>query len=280
MAGARPNRQNRPDATSLRAQPVSSARNFSENREAVVRVTSADELPWSSRLQQWIRGFSARGYAMSCIVHFIILLMASLVILQDVDNEPISTLVSASENDLGDLDLALDTRIEVEDDVHEVAELQQLDLADSFEPTAPEFPEDFAATQPIGIDKDASDAPKNRAVYPFAKPASGKVVTKGNFTAWTVPEDPAPREDYRIIIQIKLPKKLRRYPLWDLLGRIVGTDGYIQEFPEYHKTYLPVKDNQAQLVVLVPGAERLVRDTIEVRSLKILKEKQTLNIEF
>jgi hypothetical protein len=206
--------------------------------------------------------------------------MASLVLLRDVDNEPISTLLSASENEGADLDLSVDTRIEVEDDVNESIELQQLQVADSFEPTAPDFPNAFAATLPVAVDGEASDAPKSRDVFPFAKPASGKAVTKGNFTAWTVPEDPAPGEDYRLVIQIKLPKKLRRYPLWDLMGRIVGTDGYIQEFPEYDRTYLPVKDHQAQLVVLVPGAERLVRDTIEVRSLKILKEKQTLNIEF
>src|SRR5262249_5050992 len=36
----------------------------------------------------------------------------------------------------------------------------------------------------------------------------GYAVTKGSFSVWTEPEDPEPRQDYRIIIQIRLPENL------------------------------------------------------------------------
>ena len=114
----------------------------------------------------------------------------------------------------------------------------------------------------------------------FAVPQGGKVVTKGSFTAWTVPADPAPGQNYLIVIQIELPDDVRRFPKRDLIGSIViGTDGYRQAIPDNPRGFLPTKERQAQMVIPVPGAANLVRDTIQLQS-KILKEKQTLQIVF
>ena len=109
-------------------------------------------------------------------------------------------------------------------------------------------------------------------------PKSG-AVSKGGFTAWTEPPDPAPGENYLIIIQIKLPPTLKRYPRKDLSGKVIGTDGYEQDIRGQTEGYLPIKGNETQLVVQLPGAARLVKDRIDIKS-KMLKEAQILEIEF
>lgn len=126
----------------------------------------------------------------------------------------------------------------------------------------------------------------------------GNAVTAGSFTAWTEPEDPIPKEPYRITIQIRLPDETRRYPVSDLRGRVLGTDDYVQHLPiDRLKPFatrtkrgrllvqvnegdtLPIRDHTVQLIVIVPGAANLVKDRIEIES-KMLKEKQVLEIEF
>ena len=67
--------------------------------------------------------------------------------------------------------------------------------------------------------------------FKFRVPASGFAVTKGSFTAWTVPEAPEPGQTYRIVIQVKLPDKVKTYRLSDLIGKVTGTDDYVQKIP-------------------------------------------------
>ena len=109
--------------------------------------------------------------------------------------------------------------------------------------------------------------------------APKNAVTKGSFTVWTVPEDPEPGQDYVIVIEIKLPEKVQRYPLKDLSGMVVGTDGWRQAIPGKSQGFARVVDHRTQLEIRVPGAPRLVRDTIRIRS-RILKEQQVLTIVF
>jgi hypothetical protein len=114
------------------------------------------------------------------------------------------------------------------------------------------------------------------------QPAGKNAVTEGSFTVWTIPDDPIPGETYTIMIEIRLPDKMTRFPRSDLIGLVTGTDGWRQPLPgnaEPRQSYLPVRDHTVQLQVDVPGAGRRVRDTIEVRS-KLLKEKQVLTIVF
>jgi hypothetical protein len=115
--------------------------------------------------------------------------------------------------------------------------------------------------------------------FEYTIPKTGRAVIKGNFAAWTVPEDPTPKEAYKIVIQIKLPSHVKRYALTDLSGLIEGTDQYKQTIPQNVRGFLPVVDHQTQLVVEVPGAEALVKDTITIRS-RVLSESQTLEIVF
>ena len=139
----------------------------------------------------------------------------------------------------------------------------------------------------------------DKAGFRFQMPSEAKVVRKGSFTVWTVPEDPEPTDKfYVIVIQIKLPGNVRRYRVSDLDGIVIGTDRYRQVLPwdrsnpDFAKTmrngklvvvhsrsFLPIKDHQVQLLIYVPPAEKLVRDRIEIRS-RVLKEQHTLEIVF
>lgn len=104
-------------------------------------------------------------------------------------------------------------------------------------------------------------------------------VSKGSFSAWTEPRDPDPGQRYVIVIQVRLPKSLREYRGSDLTGMVIGTDQYKQAIKFRTNDKFPVKDGAVEIRISVPGAAKLVRDTIRIES-RLLREKQTLKIEF
>lgn len=130
-------------------------------------------------------------------------------------------------------------------------------------------------------------------------PESGLAVTKGSFTAFTIPAKPKANESYTIVIEIRVPKSTRKYRVSDLSGLVVGSDGYEQKLPfdsrAPYATGYPIKneqveritgdsvldvvDNRVQLLIKVPGAAQLVKDQIRIRS-KRLSEEQTLTLVF
>lgn len=130
-------------------------------------------------------------------------------------------------------------------------------------------------------------------------PESGLAVTKGSFTAFTIPANPKPRDVYSIVIEIRLPDDVKEYRVSDLVGEVRGSDKYVQKIP-YDKdapsaagyqtkdqgfkvlsnsTTLEVFKNRVQIIVKVPGAARMVKDVIKIRSRK-LKEEQELTLVF
>lgn len=130
-------------------------------------------------------------------------------------------------------------------------------------------------------------------------PESGLAVTKGSFTAFTIPANPKPREVYSIVIEVRLPDDVREFRVSDLVGEVRGSDKYVQKIP-YDKdapyaagypvensgikvlnnsTVLQVEKNRVQIIVKVPGAARMVKDVIRIRSRK-LKEEQELTLVF
>jgi hypothetical protein len=117
----------------------------------------------------------------------------------------------------------------------------------------------------------------------FAPPAGSNVVKQGSFAAYTVPNDPIPEQTYYVVILIKVPKGTDKYPVTDLSGNITGTDGWEQPIVDklfmQRTKHLEVKDQVAQLIVQVPGAYKLVKDKITIKS-KLLRENQRLEIEF
>ena len=133
----------------------------------------------------------------------------------------------------------------------------------------------------------------------FKLPESGLAVTKGSFTVWTEPESPDVGQRYMIIIEVKMPSETRVYRVNDLSGYVIGSDNYRQKIPydsqapnnsyftdEEKKLQkmtgserIKVRNNKVQLAIEVPGAKRLVKDTIQIRSRK-LRERQELELVF
>lgn len=130
-------------------------------------------------------------------------------------------------------------------------------------------------------------------------PVDGLAVTKGSFTAFTIPAAPQPRQAYSIVIEVKLPDDVKKYRVSDLSGKVKGTDGYEQKLPYDTRTpgasgypvpgggikrletstMLDVVKNKVQIVIRVPGGARLVKDVITIRSRR-LKEDQELELIF
>jgi hypothetical protein len=104
-------------------------------------------------------------------------------------------------------------------------------------------------------------------------------VTKGSYSVWTDPKDPEPGISYQIVIQFRLPRNVETYRGSDLSGMVIGTDGYKQAIRFSRTESFPVHDGSVQVRIRVPGADRLIRDTIRVES-KLLREKQVIEIEF
>lgn len=150
-----------------------------------------------------------------------------------------------------------------------------------------------------GEDRDG-DTASEAAEFLFKLPESGLAVTKGSFTVWSDPEVPRVSEDYKLIVEIRLPDGIKAYRINDLSGRVIGSDGYRQNIPydsngkgsvsytdenlkEVRVTssseIIKVRDNKVQLVINVLGASRLVKDVIQVRSRR-LNERQELELVF
>jgi len=129
-------------------------------------------------------------------------------------------------------------------------------------------------------------------------PEGGLAVTKGSFTAFTIPARPAEKQAYLIVIEIKLPDGVKTYRASDLSGKVTGSDGYEQKLPVDSRfpsaarypskgkilqlesnTSLDVESNRAQIIIRIPGGARLVRDQISIRS-KRLRESQELQLTF
>ncbi|MEQ9408733.1 MAG: hypothetical protein RIK87_13435 [Fuerstiella sp.] len=148
-------------------------------------------------------------------------------------------------------------------------------------------------------DDDNPDDQSGAGDFLFKLPESGLAVTKGSFTVWTEPEAPNPQQPYFIIIEIMLPESTRMYRVNDLSGYVVGSDRYRQKIPVDRETpnasfytdehqklkkltaseQIKVRGNKVQLAIKVPGARRLVKDTIQIRSRR-LRENQELELVF
>lgn len=144
--------------------------------------------------------------------------------------------------------------------------------------------------------------PATPASIPAIEPAPvmpENAVTKGSFTAWAEPPRPSPHQAYWIFIEVRLPTTATSYQLNDLSGRLVGTDGYTRGVGRDSRGALDgaaapppwsgvgaipqdqfqVNGRTARIAVWVPGAEELVRDTVNIRS-DVLNENQSLEIVF
>jgi hypothetical protein len=243
-----------------------------------LRGCESDEGSWWMRLKCWLRSRSARGFVVSIVFHLLLLLALSFIMIYSrAEEEPLLTVFHAEEQ------MEFEFGYVTIDPRNDLAKIQtnpntqpQLHAGSppSLEIPAPKIPADERSDVAGKAEAGASDNAGGGLTQKGAN-----AVSQGSFTVWTVPEDPEPGQNYTIIIQIKLPKKVRRYPTRDLSGIVIGSDLWRQPIPGNAPKYLRVVNHRTQLQVRVPGAARHVQDTIRIRS-RILKEKQTLQILF
>lgn len=146
---------------------------------------------------------------------------------------------------------------------------------------------------PSPIPAPASPVPQV-TTQPIVPALPSNAVTQGSFSAWAVPPNPAPLQNYQIYIQVKLPSNTANYTLADLSGNLVGTDAYQQTIGRNPVAYSSITNatrpvlgqgfnyngsSTALLIVPVPGAASAVTDTVNINSI-LLNESQTLIIKF
>ena len=282
----------------------------SSRRQRLARVAGAPKLSlapeeepeltsWQTRLKLLFLSVAAGSYGVSLLIHILGLVGASAWLIYDdiVSEATIVTVLPSDSLDDLDLEEALDAKMDAQQQ-NESAPSVLSQLVPVQKDSDRFVPQDVATgfAQKNGDGENLADGFADS--FKFRMPSNGKAIVKGSFAAWTVPEDPQAGEDYKIIIQIKVPKKLRRYRVTDLSGQVRGTDGfrhtvpYDSRRPNATKTergkslstvttrsYLPIKNGVAQLIISIPGAAKLVEDTIEIRS-RALKESQELKIVF
>lgn len=253
------------------------------------------QLTWRAMLLAWVKDGGAGSYGTSVALHAVVGLLLAFVVKESLDkNQSISMVLTEADSSPIHFD-------EIED--------ISVDMAGGSEVQLPQF-----QNVPLSVNSVVSSDVASELMslegsgegeggdegfgFKFKMPEGGKAVSAGSFSAWTVPEDPKPGQDYMIVIRIKAPERSRTYRITDLTGELVGTDGYRLTIPidrshpdktvtEKAGRLVPVRTTDklrvikghVQIMVKVPGAPSLVRDTIEVRS-KMLKEEQKLEIVF
>ncbi len=272
--------------TNPTAALVAKARAATEGKVSV-GVANDAELTWQQKL---IRHARTSSTFFSILVHACLMLIFSMIVVTSpMASDLFKTVLVSGENDDTQslemfpeavLDLSAGSSAKSLENLPDVVTEQ---VMPSEQVLATQLNAEIASLFKDGVGQTDGNNGELRGLGGFAIPRSGNVVTKGSFTAWTEPEDPRPGEDYKIIILVKLPDRVNRYRLSDLTGMVIGTDRYRQSIPGpemlRRTDYLPIKQGVAQLVVTVPGADRLVKDTIRLKS-KLLNEEQELDIEF
>lgn len=263
-----------------------------------------DEESLKSRLQKWGTSYDACGFYWSVLIHLgffcvlvLVLWWLDLFYIREAFRQiaPVRAALSDKEVEDEEPQLEMIPEITIEPSGGLQAFDDTLSTVATLSDLAPEVAFDVASLTGAG-EGPVGDGDGDQFVQDIA--AGGNAVTKGSFTAWTVPENPNPGQNYMIVIQVQLPPKVRRLKAGDLSGIVVGTDKYEQRIPFDRRApgmtrtmrrkkavalklddYLPLNDRKAQIMVWVPGAARLVRDKITIRS-RILKEEQMLELVF
>jgi len=253
---------------------------------------------WKKLAMLWLISNASCGYGVSLVVHSVLLAAMSAIVYHSMDdNQSISMIITDADAMPVEFTEIMDLTMEpAGSSQNQLPQLQQIPVTNtqselSVNPFA-------AAGQVAGNDGNGGDTDEGFG-FKFSMPEGGKVVSKGSFSAWTVPEDLEPRKDYMIVIRIRLPEKTRLYRISDLSGKVEGSDFYVQHLPFdpnrkdlvarterggqivklRSSDRLRVIKNHVQIMIPVKGAASLVRDTIQVKS-RMLKEDQQLEIVF
>ena len=266
--------------------------------------------PWKERLF----GPEGSSLTISLVVHLILILILAIPMMNGAIRDD-SIVTTVREGEESNDALQIGAIIEAPSLQDQKAMTADELLAPRFDETAPYLPvpENAKASESTTApgDNDGFDAanlagavggyllrePDNAvkagkfAVFsrPIIKPGVGK-----NPPEYGEPGSP-PRAgmNYFIVIQIRVGEQRKTYPVGDLIGNVVGTDGYKQQFPKFvfylddEGNPLPINRSKpikvvnglVQLLMEVPGAAAEVRDNIYLKS-RMLKEEQNLQLIF
>jgi hypothetical protein len=260
--------------------------------------------PLKRRILLWVTSAAATGYGLSLILHATLLAIMGLWMLPVMlDRNDITTVVQSeaeSPEEFADIEeLKLDQPAGSEEIVQPQHTEMVMPDADVTQ-LQHDFLTDVTAAETTG--EGGSDSGRGGGVR-LLEPKNA--VRKGSFSAWTIPiaqrfgekpqagDSPRPGQSYFIVIQVQVPEGRRTYKVSDLSGKIVGTDGYQQLIPAQAFVQdksgkvtraqigrlLPIIDGVVQILIQVPGADALVKDTVSVKS-RSLNEQQTLELVF
>jgi hypothetical protein len=248
-----------------------------QGSRAADRVAQADLASrWEVQSRRRLTLRALAGYGVSLVLHLVALLVFALIVFPGIPSDGMVIFGGlAKERPAEELEGLLDSKLDTAEAPPTELVVRESPLV-TLEPVTP-----LSGT---GSEEEANqEGGGNDGLSPNINVPSF-AVTKGSFSVWTEPKDPNPGQNYRIVISVKLPTNVRAYRTNDLSGLVIGTDGYRLQIQKGLKEALtPAKltpvDGAVQVRVAVPGARKLVRDTIEVKS-KFLKEEQQIEIEF
>lgn len=236
---------------------------------------------WQRCKDNWLGKRALGAYFISIVAHLVVgITLSFMVIYEHITENSVLTMLSNNISNTSDsLDDSDTFTVEIpagglDDNLNAALAPQQISTA--LGPTQLIGPTGIDTLQVGDGNGQGKDEGEGIAIGGFRMPEGGRVVRKGSFTAWTEPQDPQPGQDYKIIIQIAYKKATQKLKPGDVTGLVVGTDGYRLMISERTAQYIP---DARQVVVQIPGASALVRDSIRVYSTQ-LKETQRLEIVF
>lgn len=231
------------------------------------------------RVVRWMKSATMTGLAVSLVVHALLLSVLAVIVFKDPSINralDIFGIMGEPTDDLSQIELDSSMPIDPGNDAAavEFSDFSQIATSDktSFNPS-----ESLRGVPGTGTG--SGEGGEGDGIGVAAPNIPKYAVTKGSFSAWTDPKDPEPAKSYEIVIQFRLPPNVKSYKGSDLTGMVIGTDGYKQVIKFSRTESFPVQDGNIQVRIRVPGADRLVRDTIRIES-KLLREKQMIEIEF
>ncbi|MBS0203402.1 MAG: hypothetical protein JSS49_10915 [Planctomycetes bacterium] len=235
---------------------------------------------FKGRLLRWLRSSAMAGILVSLLVHTVILSVLAILVIGGTSLRPGLELFGVmADPNVPVADLVLDSAMPV-DPGKEAAPLEFPDMTKLISTEKAEFNPSTSLNGAVGgTGSESGEGGEGRGMSVPALNIPKYAVTKGSFSAWTDPKDPEPGFSYQIVIQFRLPANVKTYRGSDLTGMVIGTDGYKQAIRLSKNETFKVQDGSVQIRQVVPGAAKLVRDTIRVES-KLLREKQVLEIEF
>jgi hypothetical protein len=255
---------------------------------------------WKKISLAWLISTASCGYGVSLIFHTFLLGGMSAIVYHSLDkNISISTTITDADAMPIEFTEIMDLTVEpAGSSQNRLPQLTKIPITNAEAEISSSMLDSTASN--AGNNGEGGDTDEGFG-FMFSMPEGGKVVSKGSFSAWTVPEDPEPNENYMIVIRIKLPEKTKLYRISDLSGKVEGSDNYLQHLPfdpdPKFKNFkaetevrgqivrlrsssrLRVIKNHVQIMIRVMGGAVQIRDTIHVKS-RMLDEDQKLEIEF